>query len=386
MNMATTVIGLCGCSASGKSTLCQALAKEVQVKIISCDDFFRSPDECPTFDLEGLPWPGGGGAPAVFRERGNHDQNVPQAVVWHRVLMAVHAEQLKAEKARAAAPEEAERHGAGGGASDDSADRAAPGRVFVVVEGHLLLAGSEGAAAVRGESDHLVVLDDDAAAFAEGLSTGREGVAPLWERKWARSRKGKPSYKDRGVTRAEYACYWEHYVEARWREYGFPAWAERLARGGGVSGGEEEWGEGDLTRLAARAPVDANLRALLATGWFDQGVDQGSGVDGRRPQAGENKKPGAHRGGKKKTTAGDSSSRFDSRSSGPNGDEATSDRSQGAGQVEEAESMAEGPTPLSLGLALALAAASTALEPATRASLLVVLVSAYYWFRGRKIA
>ena len=58
------VVGLVGCSAAGKSTLCDglraALAPEAAARlraVVCCDDFYRPLDECPRFDLDALPWP-----------------------------------------------------------------------------------------------------------------------------------------------------------------------------------------------------------------------------------------------------------------------------------------------------------------------------------------
>lgn len=43
---------------------------------------------CPTFDLEGLPWPDNS-VPDAFKARGNADVNVPGAVHWMGVLQKV---------------------------------------------------------------------------------------------------------------------------------------------------------------------------------------------------------------------------------------------------------------------------------------------------------
>jgi hypothetical protein len=56
------VIGMAGCSAAGKSTLCSAFCEAVAgVSVLEADHWYRKPDDpqCPQFDLEGLPWPDG---------------------------------------------------------------------------------------------------------------------------------------------------------------------------------------------------------------------------------------------------------------------------------------------------------------------------------------
>ena len=207
-------VGLVGCSASGKSSLVDALlAATVRTRVICCDDYYKPKDECPTFELDALPWPGGE-VPPAFRARGNADMNHPASVDWDGVLSALRRE-----------------------ADGDAA--------VIIVEGLLLLGDDAGAAAVRAEIDHYALLDvgaDDAAA-----------QAALCERKFARAHLGKKSYKERGVSAAAYRVYWDHYVEPRWRAHG-------RERARVVCP--------DCARLDCRAELDVNVAELLATGWF----------------------------------------------------------------------------------------------------------------------
>ena len=174
------VLGLVGCSASGKSTLCAELPAAA---VIASDDFYKPRDACPRFDLAAdIRWPAG--VPDAFQARGNADLNHPDSVDWVACADAVDAAVEKIVDA-------------GGGG-------------VVVVEG-LLLLGS-GAERVRDRCAQLVLLDD-----------GYDDPAKqevLWRRKWTRSgHLGKESYKARGVTADEYEAYWG-YVSARWKEHG----------------------------------------------------------------------------------------------------------------------------------------------------------------------
>ena len=175
------VLGLVGCSASGKSTLCAELPAAA---VIASDDFYKPRDACPRFDLAAdIRWPAG--VPDAFQARGNADLNHPDSVDWVACADAVDAAVEKIVDA-------------GGGG-------------IVVVEGLLLLGA--GAERVRDRCAQLVLLDD-----------GYDDPAKqevLWRRKWTRSgHLGKQSYKERGVTADEYAAYWGDYVSARWKEYG----------------------------------------------------------------------------------------------------------------------------------------------------------------------
>ena len=175
------VLGLVGCSASGKSTLCAELPAAA---VVAADDFYKPRDACPVVDLAAdVRWPSGE-VPTAFQERGGADLNHPDSVDWAACAEAVDA-----------AVESVVDAGGGG---------------VVVVEGLLLLGA--GAERVRDRCAKLVLLDD-----------GYDDPAKqdvLWRRKWTRSgHLGKASYKDRGVTADEYEAYWS-YVSARWKEHG----------------------------------------------------------------------------------------------------------------------------------------------------------------------
>ena len=175
------VLGLVGCSASGKSTLCAELSAAA---VVAADDFYLPRDACPRFDLAAdIRWPAG--VPDAFQERGNADLNHPDSVDWAACADAVDA------------------------AVDKVVD--AGGAGVVVVEGLLLLGA--GAERVRDRCAQLVLLDD-----------GYDDPAKqkvLWRRKWTRSgHLGKKSYEERGVTAEEYAAYWGDYVSAAWKEHG----------------------------------------------------------------------------------------------------------------------------------------------------------------------
>ncbi len=177
------VVGLVGCSASGKSTLCAELPRDAAAAVVAADDFYKPRDACPRFDLAAdIRWPGG--VPDAFRERGNADLNHPDSVDWAACADAVDASV------------EAVVDAGGGG--------------VVIVEGLLLLGA--GAERVRDRCAQLVLLDD-----------GYDDPAKqevLWRRKWTRSgHLGKTSYQQRGVTADEYEAYWG-YVAARWKEHG----------------------------------------------------------------------------------------------------------------------------------------------------------------------
>ena len=174
-------LGLVGCSASGKSTLCAELPAAA---VIAADDFYLPRDACPRFDLAAdIRWPGG--VPDAFQARGNADLNHPDSVDWAACAEAVDAAVEKIVDA-------------GGGG-------------VVIVEGLLLLGA--GAERVRDRCAQLVLLDD-----------GYDDPAKqevLWRRKWTRTgHLGKDSYKARGVTAEEYAAYWGDYVSAAWKEHG----------------------------------------------------------------------------------------------------------------------------------------------------------------------
>ena len=259
------VVGLVGCSAAGKSTLCDAVAHTLRqrspplslraaavtmaaaaatavavvasrrggalaaataaaaaavaasavaarlgrcftrLKVVTCDDHYLPLERCPRFGLaREIRWPGGGGAvPEAFAARGDADLNHPASVDWGAVARAVDA-----------AVDEA--------AAADAADG---GATLVVLEGLLLL--GEGAEVARRRVAQWVVLDDN-----PGDAAAQE---VLWRRKWQRSgHLGKKSYRERGVSAEAYAAYWRDYVAARWHEHGLARVAALGAECGGA--------------------------------------------------------------------------------------------------------------------------------------------------------
>ena len=153
------VIGLVGCSAAGKSTLVDALEKATpgcSISVVTCDDYYRKLDLCPTFDLEGLPWPNGS-VPEAFKARGNADLNVPGAVNWMGALRRIHDLQLESEEAAAEVTRKA---------LDRKTRPPSVVPRVILVEGLLLLGDDETAASVRRE------------VMGEGGGT-REPVVPL---------------------------------------------------------------------------------------------------------------------------------------------------------------------------------------------------------------
>ena len=170
-----TVVGLAGPSAAGKSTLMLNMQQLVPVTHISCDDYYLPKEFCPTFNLAGLPWPED--VPPAFAERGNADLNVPGSIDWAGVLEAIDA----AEATSAST---------------------------VVVDGLLLLGDHEGAQSALARCNHLAVM------WADG--SDERAMRELWHRKYTRAHLGKRPYKERGVSEAEYAVYWAHYVWPSW--------------------------------------------------------------------------------------------------------------------------------------------------------------------------
>ena len=131
-NRPPRVLGLVGCSSSGKSTLCDALQREcllrqIDLRVVVCDAHFKPKADCPTFDIDALPWPAA--TPAAFRARGNADLNVPSSVDWRGVLAEL--------------------------------SQAASSNSHVVVEGCHLLGDHPDAQAVRDLCDNFVLLETD---------------------------------------------------------------------------------------------------------------------------------------------------------------------------------------------------------------------------------
>jgi hypothetical protein len=211
-----SVVGLVGCSASGKSTLCAALPANCADAVVACDDAYRPLADCPTFDLaEDVAWPGGEPPPA-FEARGNADLNHPASVDWEAVEAKIDAAVDAIVDGRR-----------------DGEERAG----VVLVDGLLLL--GEGADRVRSRCAEIVLLDD----AHDDEATQRD----LARRKWRRGgHLGKKSYEDRGVSEDAYWAYWRDYVAPRWKAHGL----DRAPQ--------------DATVLDCRAPVAESAAALAA--------------------------------------------------------------------------------------------------------------------------
>ena len=74
------VVGVVGCSGSGKSSLCTALADALGGEVVNGDDFFRPDEILDALDLSELPWPGGSVPPALANKK--TDNNLPSAIDW----------------------------------------------------------------------------------------------------------------------------------------------------------------------------------------------------------------------------------------------------------------------------------------------------------------
>ena len=205
------VVALSGPSAAGKSTLVEALQAACAVTVVTCDDYYLSKDDCPRFDLKGLPWPGGA-VPPAFAERGNADMNVPDSVDWAGVHAAVCAAKSSVQSGT------------------------------ILVDGLLLFGDHPGARQALGECDHVATL------WADGEDA--RAMEALWRRKHSRSHLGKRSYRERGVAEEAFRVYWDAYVWPAWVAHG----ASRVPAG--------------ALRIDALAPTAEQLDALLRTGWF----------------------------------------------------------------------------------------------------------------------
>ena len=74
------VVGVVGCSGSGKSSLCTALADALRGEVVNGDDFFRPDENLDSLNLSELLWPGGCVPAALAKKK--KDNNVPSAIDW----------------------------------------------------------------------------------------------------------------------------------------------------------------------------------------------------------------------------------------------------------------------------------------------------------------
>jgi uridine kinase len=178
LTMSLTIVGVTGCSGSGKSTICAKLSEYVDCKVINGDEFLIPQEQCPPLDLTQLPWLAEE-VPAAFAPK-RHDTNCPECVDWPAFESAV----------RQAIDEETQ--------MIDGQSR------ILFIESFLLL-----------HSPFIVSILN----ILVRINIRDENWPDIIRRKWERRHLGKPSYKERGVSIEEYAVYWNHYVVQRFRKY-----------------------------------------------------------------------------------------------------------------------------------------------------------------------
>ena len=191
--------------------MCHGLMQQTPLAVVACDDHFLPKEQCPHFDLTGLPWENGI-VPSAFAKRGPADTNVPASVNWDGVLSEI----------------------------DQVVASSQAGSSTIIVDGLLLFGNHPGAQRVLERCDHCAVMWAD----------GEEAKANLRSRKYTRSHLGKPSYQQRCVSEAEYAVYFDNYVWQAWVEHG----ASRIPP--------------DALKLDFSLTTDEQVGRLLATGWF----------------------------------------------------------------------------------------------------------------------
>jgi len=151
------IIGIAGCTASGKSTLCDALVNELggpsAAAVLPIDNYWLPPDQLPRLPAS---WLAANPTMAKFKQ---HDTNVPAAVDFAAAEQGLQLAIVAAEHA---------------------------GRGLLLVEGFLLFAQPRLVALL----DRAVYLEVDGSAAQE----------LLLHRKFTRAHLGKPSYQQRGVS------------------------------------------------------------------------------------------------------------------------------------------------------------------------------------------
>ena len=207
--MSLTVIGVIGCTGSGKSTLCDKITELVDCRVVRGDDYLLSKERCPPLDLSDLPWPDGTIPDAFVSKR--HDTNCPGCVDWPAFETAVETAIV-----------------------EESIQLS--GNRLLLVESFLLLHSP----AILARLHHVISIEI------------REEQWPcLARRKWERRHLGTASYQERGVSFDAYSVYWTHYVVRRFRECaaGDPA---RLAEAAVA-----------VLIVDSAAPPEANARSVL---------------------------------------------------------------------------------------------------------------------------
>ena len=169
------VVGLAGCTASGKSTLCDAIVQRQapgSVAIVTLDDFWLEENRLPMLPEDWLVR-----NPSMARLK-KHDTNVPESVNWPA----------------------AEEHIRNAIASANSA-----GTRIVLIEGFLLFSQPQ-LIAMLDRAIYLTVDDSEKHV--------------LMMRKYRRTGHfGKPSYESRGISVEEYTRYWNECVIDRFHKY-----------------------------------------------------------------------------------------------------------------------------------------------------------------------
>ena len=219
-----SVVGVFGCTGSGKSTICEALAAKVgpdATEIIHGDAFFLPPHLCPPLSLDSLPWVSDRGIPEALARKKN-DTNHPGAIDWVAFE---------------------------GKVGESIASAAQRGVRLLLVDSHLLLQGGE---AMLRQFGHFIFVDDSSLSGTFSPSSLCFATTPLavvpcsfkrmtvWKRilifvrgggfqeeellmrKWARAHLGKPSYQERGVSQDDYRVYFSGYVRPAFLKYGCP--------------------------------------------------------------------------------------------------------------------------------------------------------------------
>jgi uridine kinase len=173
-NSRPLVLGLAGCTASGKSTLCDAIVKRQgggAVAVVTLDDFWMEESRLPSLPDDWL-----ANNPNMARLK-QHDTNIPESVDWAA------AEEHICEVIASAMSSQ-----------------------IIIIEGFLLFSQPQ-LIALLDRTIYLTV--DDAEKEV------------LMMRKYRRSGHfGKPSYESRGITVEEYTRYWDECVIDRFQSYG----------------------------------------------------------------------------------------------------------------------------------------------------------------------
>lgn len=170
------VVGLAGCTASGKSTLCEAIVARQggahEVAVVTLDEFWAKKEDIPLLPKEWL------AAHPTMAKLKIHDTNVPAAIDW--VAAEARVREVIATATVAGTP-------------------------MVIIEGFLLFS-QPALVALLDKAVYLTVADSD--------------KQTLMMRKFTRDHLGKKSYQARGVSMQEYAVYFEECVIDRFEAHG----------------------------------------------------------------------------------------------------------------------------------------------------------------------